>query len=283
MLAGGGVVVAGAASYGRWVEPYWVEYLDLPMPLPRLNPALDGFRITHLTDLHSGDRVPLGYLAQVVERVNAINPDLAVITGDLVTRDSARPKPVAQVLAKLRPRCVVSFGNHDYDVVPTSSGRSVRLEDELQRELTAAGLKVLRNEAIRVERNGAYFWLAGLEDLWSGRFSPQLAFAGVDRSSPIVALSHNPDTAAAVAAYGADWILAGHTHGGQIRIPGLGAPLLPVQDTRLDQGLFDIGAAKLYVSRGVGFLAQVRMFCRPEVPTFTLRPAGGGHAASAPA
>jgi predicted MPP superfamily phosphohydrolase len=83
-------------------------------------------------------------------------------------------------------------------------------------------------------------------------------------------LSHNPDTAAALDSYGANWIFAGHTHGGQIRVPGYGALLLPVQDKRLQEGLYSFPKSQLYISRGVGFLARARFCCRPEVPIFTM-------------
>ena len=106
-----------------------------------------------------------------------------------------------------------------------------------------------------------------------GRFSPAQAFAAIDNTHPILTLSHNPDTAAVLDSYGASCILAGHTHGGQIRLPGYGAVMLPVQDHRLQKGLFRLQNSTLYVSRGIGFLAQARFWCRPEVPIFTLYPA----------
>ena len=84
---------------------------------------------------------------------------------------------------------------------------------------------------------------------------------------------HNPDTAPALESYGADWILAGHTHGGQVRLPGWGAIMLPVQNRQWQQGLYQLRGCRMYVSRGVGYLLASRFACRPEVPIFTLRSA----------
>ncbi|HEV8606417.1 MAG TPA: hypothetical protein VGQ99_13675, partial [Tepidisphaeraceae bacterium] len=101
-------------------------------------------------------------------------------------------------------------------------------------------------------------------------YSPQKAFQGVHRDEPNVTLSHNPDSIFSLARHGAHFVLAGHTHGGQIRIPILGSLVLPVRFKQYDQGLFDVRGAKLYVSRGVGCRVPVRFRCPPEVTTFTL-------------
>ena len=112
----------------------------------------------------------------------------------------------------------------------------------------------------------------GLDDLWFGRFDPGLAFAGVPRGEPRIALSHNPDTAPYLdAPHAPDLILSGHTHGGQIRLPFYGPPVLNVRDVHHDWGLFDLpGGSRLYVSSGVGYIKRARFNCRPEVPVFRL-------------
>ena len=99
---------------------------------------------------------------------------------------------------------------------------------------------------------------------------PSLAFEGVDTSQAVIALSHNPDTAYEMDNYGASVTISGHTHGGQIRIPGIGALLLNIQNSQFQQGMIKLPNSTLYVSRGVGFLKKIRIFCRPEVPTFIL-------------
>jgi predicted MPP superfamily phosphohydrolase len=110
----------------------------------------------------------------------------------------------------------------------------------------------------------------GLEDLYTDRFFPAAAFAGVPQGEAKICLSHNPDGTEDLVPYKPDLILSGHTHGGQIRVPLWGAIKLPTSNKHLDQGWFQLAHGRLYVSRGVGFLARVRFDCRPEIPVFRL-------------
>lgn len=135
--------------------------------------------------------------------------------------------------------------------------------------LEASGVQILRNEIIDV----AGLQIAGLDDAWAGRFDPHRAFATLDPSRPALALSHNPDT---VDFFGWNaykgWILSGHTHGGQCKPPFLPLPLVPVQNARYTAGEFALsGERRLYISRGVGHLLQVRFNVRPEVTVFELQ------------
>jgi predicted MPP superfamily phosphohydrolase len=244
------------------------------MPLPGLGEGLRGFRITQVTDLHTGG-TPVRYLDSVVDRVNDLPTDLVVITGDLVSSQLRWVAPACDVIARIRHPTLVTFGNHDY-----STGHAPYLStivaDALQRELDARRIEVLRNRAIPIERDGSRAWIVGLEDHWSGKFSPERAFAGVSPGEPAIALSHNPDTGPLLAGYGAHWILAGHTHGGQIRLPGIRPLMLPLRNKRFASGEFLVGKgsrkAHMYVSRGVGCRVPVRFRCPPEVTTFVLEP-----------
>ncbi|HEY7116825.1 MAG TPA: metallophosphoesterase [Tepidisphaeraceae bacterium] len=269
-LAIGLAVPAGVAGYARWVETFWPEFHELALPIRNLPEAFEGLRIAHLTDLHVDGHVPAGYVRAVVEEVNRLGPDLVFITGDFVTRGRALIRESCEIVAAIRAPKYVSFGNHDYGRI-TYDGRSVEVSDELERLLAGQPrTTVLRNAAVPLMRGGARLWVVGMEDLWSGRFSPARAFASVNSPDPVLALSHNPDTAAALDNYGVTWTLAGHTHGGQIRIPGYGAVLLPVHDRRLQAGPYDFPQSRLYISRGIGYLAKLRFNCRPEIPIFTL-------------
>jgi predicted MPP superfamily phosphohydrolase len=279
-LVGFGAFAAATGVYGREIEPFWVDWHDVPMPVRELSPAFDGFRIAHLTDLHAGSEVPLSYLRNVVDQVKRAKPDLVIVTGDLVNHALEAVGPISKLLGEIPDQTSIpvfaSLGNHDYDITSASvhqPGMPTRIADALERELTRRNITLLRNRAIPLDKGDGRLWFVGLEDLWSGRFCPQMAFAGVTSKNPVIALSHNPDTAIELDSYGVEWTLSGHTHGGQVRIPGLGAVLLNVQNHQFEQGRFDLPKSKLYISRGVGFLKQVRVFCRPEVPTFVLRQA----------
>jgi predicted MPP superfamily phosphohydrolase len=261
-----------AAAHASQIEPFWPEFHELPMSLPNLPAGFDGFRIAHLSDLHVSPRVPRDYLAAVIGAVNRMRPDLVVLTGDLVTHGSYQVDQACKLLARLEAPALVTFGNHDYGRLRRITGDEADVASTLENTLRAQGQRVLRNAAIPLERGGARIWFTGLEDLWSGRFSPAAALASVPRIArePVIALSHNPDTAPALESYGVDWILAGHTHGGQVRLPGYGAIMIPVQNRQWQRGLYQLQRARLYVSRGVGYLFQARFSCRPEVPTFRL-------------
>lgn len=259
-------------AYTTQIEPFWPQFHEVPMPVKNLPAAFEGLRIAHLSDLHVSNSVPVSYIRAVIREVNRLQPDIAFVTGDLVTRHEGWIDEACDAVATLDVPTYVSLGNHDYGQL-SYKGRIIDVAQEIQHRLTDAGQTVLRNTAVPLRRGADRIWIMGLEDLWSGRFAPAQSFATIDATSPaapVLALSHNPDTAAALDTYGASWIFAGHTHGGQIRVPGYGALLLPVQNKRLQQGLHQFPKSQLYISRGIGFLARARLFCRPELPIFTM-------------
>jgi hypothetical protein len=266
-------VVGSAGAYTTQVEPFWTDYHDHPMPIRNLPAAFEGFRIAQLTDLHAGEDVPTSYLKHVIEKVVAARPDLVVITGDLVTHAVDYVNPICDLLGMITGagiQAVATFGNHDYK--HGDDGYSpIPLSEMLQQRLAKNRIPVLRNQSMAVTRSDKRLWLVGMEDLWCGQFSPAVAFAGMPTGEPIIALSHNPDTADELDGYGAHWILSGHTHGGQVRLPGVGALLVNIQNRQYQQGEFSLPRSKLYVSRGVGYLRRIRLMCRPEVPTFVLQ------------
>ena len=267
-----GVTVA-TGGYARWVATLRIEYPQLGMPLRGLHPAFEGFRLIHLSDLHAVRGTPLKFLGRVIERVNAMQPDYVVVTGDLISHSQRGLKEACELVGRIEAPTAVTFGNHDY--APSwNPASSTELADAMQADLEQRGVTVLRNAAVPIERGGGRIWLAGMEDLWSQRYDSATAFAAVDRDDPIIALSHNPDTVYDLELQGAQWVLAGHTHGGQIRIPLAGPMALPIQHKHLDMGLFRIGQTSLYISRGVGSTQRIRFRCPPEVPCFTLEREG---------
>lgn len=269
-LAGFGAAAGGVTVYATQVEPFWIDQHEITVPIVNLPAEFEGFRIAHLTDLHAGENVPISYLARAIDRVNAAKCDCVVVTGDLITHDSNAIDPIVNVLSKLQAPTIVTFGNHDYNPEGGIPGGITILADLMTPKLRSVGCMVLRNHAISLRRNGARLWMVGLEDLYTTRFFPQLAFAGVPIGEPKICLSHNPDGTQRLLPYKPDLILSGHTHGGQVRLPLWGAIILPVSNKMLDQGRFMLPHGQLYVSRGVGFLMRVRFDCRPEIPIVRL-------------
>jgi uncharacterized protein len=269
-----GAVFALASGYATGIEPFWLDLHELPLPVRGLPPAFAGFRVAQVSDLHTG-MAPQWYLERTIKRLNAAAPDLVLVTGDLTHHEMRFIAPAIELIDQIRAPKVVILGNHDYRPFDSMPGDSTVLADVIQREIArVSSCTLLRNRAMPLDRAGSRLWLVGLEDYWSDLFSAADAFAAVDGDGPRLVLSHNPDSIAALAPFRPTVIFSGHTHGGQVRLPLIGAPCLPVLDRRHDQGMFDLGGGTtLYVSRGVGYLHQIRFMCRPELPIFTLVPA----------
>ena len=283
LKAAGGLVAAGggAAAYARWVEPIWIDIVQRDLPVPGLPAAWEGVRIGLIADLHHGASVPLDYLAEGVDRLAALTPDLVAVAGDFVTGCRHRyAEAVAGLFEGLSPPLGVfaCLGNHDYGVVrPVKSAKAQAVADALPR----AGVRVLRNEAVHLVRDGQDLWVAGAQDLWSGHLDAEETLQAIPRGAASVVLCHNPDAADVLAAAGAGAILSGHTHGGQVQVPLVGPPILPVRNRRRHEGLHQVGRSWLYVNRGLGWLLKVRFACRPEITILSLRVAPAHVAESA--
>jgi hypothetical protein len=258
-------------GYGMFRALRPPEVTRLRLELPRLPAAMDGTTIVQITDVHLGGLLGRDWFERVIDRVNALEPDLVVITGDLVDGSVDSLRDAVSPLARLRPPLGTFFvtGNHEY-----YSG-----VDEWIRELERLGVRVLRNERVAVDRGGAGFDLAGVDDssvhgMVAGH-GPDLerALAGRDRSRALILLAHQPVEAPGAARNGVDLVLSGHTHGGQFwpwtLLVGLQQPYV--------RGLHRIGDTLVYVSDGTGFWGPpVRIGTRSEIVHVTLESPGGG-------
>ena len=291
--AGMATAAAGTAVYAWRVEPFWVELVRRRMPLENLPPRLEGKTLLHVSDVHVGPRVSSEYLIRSLSAARELSPDFVVVTGDFVSYRT--PHEIAELARVLRsaPRgrvgSLASLGNHDYG----RNWRSIAVADDVSRVASDAGMIVLRNDV----RTIAGLQFAGLADFWSPEFGPghgmppegalvapvpsRFAREGTDAAGalrllepgqPTVVLSHNPDVLdLPIWEHVRGWVLAGHTHGGQVKPPFLPPPVLPVRNKRYTAGAFDVGPGRtLYVNRGLGFLIQVRFTVRPELTLFTL-------------
>ena len=238
------------------------------MALPHLTSPL---KLVQLTDLHYGHFVTADWVKRWVTAANAERPDLIVITGDIIDRavPAAQLEEIADLLSQLEARLGVYavLGNHDYFY--RSENVSVR---GLQRRLEARGIRVLVNENQRVRDD---LWLAGMDDLWLGEPNLEQSLRGLPLNTASVLLSHNPDILATVPP-NIGLTLSGHTHGGQVRVPGL-KTLFNVSNygERFQQGwVTGFKGATGYVSRGLGVGGlPLRMFCSAELVVFELQPA----------
>ncbi len=250
-----------------------VEHTRLEVELPGLAPRLDGLRVVQISDLHIGNKLEGAALARMVERVNATDPDVVVLTGDLFDFDPFFVEDGVRVLAGLRARhgVYVILGNHDvYTGVDVIVEAFARL---------APGIRVLRDEIVRLPV-GAPLHLAGIEDPgheWAARgfeHAPleRLAAQRPD-DGPTVLLVHRPESFAQAVRLGFPLVLAGHTHGGQLALPTRGGRWnLARFVTPLTRGVFREGATTMYVNRGIGVGGPaLRLNCSREIAEVRLR------------
>ncbi len=258
--------------YARYVEPRWVSYVHVDMPLDNLPARLEGATLVQLSDLHIGNRFDWGYIIEAFERMRGMAPELVVYTGDFVTFESDDQfEQLAAVLESAplgRLGTVAVLGNHDYGWMWSDQRVAARVAELL----SAAGITVLRNQLATIA--GVQF--VGLDDLWGPNFEPAQVMEQLAARRPAVVLVHNPDAADVPIWRGYQgWILCGHTHGGQVKPPFLPPPMLPVRNPRYAAGLIHLDdGRRMYVNRALGCLWQVRFNVRPEVTLFTLRKAG---------
>jgi len=261
-------------SYGVRVEPTWLELNRLDIPVAGLAAPFRGLRIGHLTDLHGGHHLPADFLDRAIDLTLREEPDVIVVTGDFIHKGYRHVDAVAATLRRLRaPLGVYAvLGNHDYSIRNSLGFRRHRgLHTAVADALAGSGLRVLRNESVRLERGGAALLLAGVDDLWSRDCDPVRALGGLCANTPRVVLAHNPQTVHLLAEHRCDLMLSGHTHGGQVNWPGLGRFTLGKKARRLAAGLYRHQSTHVYVNKGVGWGSfRFRFNVRPEVALLTL-------------
>lgn len=262
--------VAGAfpALYSWQVEPFWVEFVKRKLPVKNLPPSLEGKILMQISDLHVGDRFDWNYLIETFQEARRFKPDFVVYTGDYVNHGTSEDQKALKTVMEngvLGTSATLGIlGNHDYGV----SWKDVECSDRICETLNHNGIITLRNA--QYESNGLNF--IGFDDLWSPRFQPSEVMRVYDATKANIVLCHNPDACDLDIWNGYQgWILSGHTHGGQCRIPGVITPVLPVKNKKYVSGEIDLEDGRmLYINRAVGHSFQVRFMVRPEITVFTL-------------
>lgn len=261
-------LAAGVMQFARsaFAEPHTLKIERREIFLRRLPRELDGFRIVQLTDIHHSPLTGRAEIERAVRVANELRPDMVALTGDYVSHEREYAAPAAEMLGGLRSRygTFAVLGNHDHWT------DAALVTDLLELE----GIRVLTNEGMRFEASehaGASFWLAGVDDTMVGLEDLPLALAGAKTDEMKLLLAHNPTVLRRAARADVDFILAGHTHGGQVtlrsEISRSGRPR-----RRLLRGLGRQNDTQIYVSRGLGCVVlPVRYGCPPEVTLLELR------------
>ena len=269
----------GLALYSAEVARHRIDVTQRKIRLKGLPETFDGMRVVQLSDIHLDEYSEPWFIRHVVERINQMQPDMVLLTGDYISEGVSTRKfsigaawQCANILKGLTcPRVYSVLGNHDVGV--SAKEVSTALRDN--------GIPVLINAYVPIERDGARFWLAGLQDPVVGIPEPERAIPEKIRhipNEPVVLMCHAPDYVDTLLLHPAgnavNLMLSGHTHGGQVRFPLVGALELPVMGKKYVEGLFRLGGLQLYVNRGIGTIGlPFRLNCPPEITVITLRSA----------
>lgn len=259
-----GGVSALVASYPFFIERYLFQVNTYHVPVKKLPGVFHGFTIVQLTDLHYGFLMPLSVIKKVLHTVSSLKKDMIVCTGDYShgKNNTKQLDIIWSELHKLRARHGVYsiLGNHDHWA-------------DFERSLywiNRSGQNV-RHKAVQIKRGGERIWLGGAGDLWEDDVGIDKAFQNVPSEECKILLAHNPDTADTTFNTRIDLIISGHTHGGQVKFPVLGTPILPVNNKKYASGFIRTKNTHLYISRGIGWaIIPVRFNCFPEISVLRL-------------
>ncbi|MBI3948704.1 MAG: metallophosphoesterase [Armatimonadetes bacterium] len=254
--------MAAVPADALWLEPIWPQVTLHTVPLPGLPSSCDGLTLLQLSDFHLGPTVSEEEIARAVRLANRIQPDVVVLTGDYV-HPPARAGALAAILGRLRSRLGVFAvpGNHDHweGVAP------------ILRALRGVGIREMTNTNVLLAPG---LRLAGIDDIWCEKDDLARAHRGCRAGEALVLLSHSPLALPLAARAGvAALCLAGHTHGGQIRMPFVRPTWIPgLRGRPYVAGWYAEGRSRMYVNRGIGTIGlRLRFRCRPEIALFTLR------------
>lgn len=262
LLAAIGAVIAWRA---RYVYPFETRLTHAIMPLPRRHGHLDGVTIAFVSDTHIGPHFRIDDLQPTLEFLRRSRPDILVLGGDYVSESPRFIDPSIAILEDMAATAKLGtwaiLGNHDVANTP----------ERITQALDQAHIPVLVNESVEVHTDRGALWLVGIDDAVLGKPDLPRAFGNIPADAPTIALWHEPDRAELVVPYDPLFMLSGHTHGGQVRLPWIAGAAAPVLGKRFQMGRYDVEGMPLYVSSGIGmYRPPVRLNCPPEVVMITL-------------
>ena len=268
-LAGAGIGGAAVLGYSGFVEPGWLEVGRHEI---KTNATGEPLRLLHLADLHASWCVSLERIEAGITLGLQGKPDLICVTGDFITTKFADMDNYARVLSRLAGAAptFACLGNHDGGWW-ASHHHGHSDTQWVQTLLQKSGIELLHNRSTEVRLKNRALRLVGVGDPYSAEVQPARAFPRPSATRPYcLLLSHNPDTKRFLAPYSWDLMLCGHTHGGQLWLPVIGAPFAPVNDKRFIAGLYPWENRLIHITKGVGNIHGLRFNCRPEVSLLTL-------------
>ena len=271
-LACTGLAGLGLAGDAAVIEPFRLEVgrQDYKSRTPAPDRPL---KLLHLSDLHASWAVSLGFIDEAICLGLQSQPDFICVTGDFITHKYDDFRSYAQILEKLSKAAptFACLGNHDGGFWSAKRG-GYDSPAPVRDLLHASHIELLENRSATISLKGRDVRLTGIADVWSGAlrfgaaFPPNPADAGAVR----IVLSHNPDTKDFLRYYPWDLLLCGHTHGGQVVLPLIGSPWVPVRDKRFVAGMYSWENRAIHIARGIGNVRGVRFNCPPEVSVINI-------------
>lgn len=258
-----------AGLYSWQIEPFNLEFVKKKMPIDHLPENLIGKTLMQISDIHIGDRFDYQFIIDSFEKAKQFQPDFVIYTGDFSHYKSEKQigqlKEVLPHFIKGKLGTVGVLGNHDYG----KNWSELNVADEITSILESEEIRILRNEQISIENLN----FIGFDDYWSPKFNPKKVMNQYNPEIANLVLCHNPDACDDNIWNGyKGWILAGHTHGGQCKLPWLPAPILPVKNKNYSAGEIDLNDGRtLYINRAIGHSFQIRLNVRPEITLFELK------------
>ena len=254
--------------YSWQIEPFWLEFVKIKMPIKNLPKSLEGKVLMQISDVHVGNRFDWNYLIESFKKAQKLNPDFVVYTGDFVSYENDEQirqlETVFKNAVKGSLATVGVLGNHDYG----HNWSQADVANTIIKTLNDSGIKTLRNE----QEDFQGLNIIGIDDFWGINFKPEKVMNRLDPTKANLVLCHNPDVCDLDIWNGyKGWILSGHTHGGQVKPPFLPPPVLPVKNKNYTAGKIPLEDGRtLYINRALGHLWQVRFNVRPEITLFEL-------------
>jgi hypothetical protein len=263
------VAGAGFTGYAAGVEPTWLDVGRHDVATGSGGPPL---KLLHISDLHASWCVSLKYIQEAIDLGISLKPDLICVTGDFITttyNDFQSYQPILARLPAAAPT-FASLGNHDGGLWARSH-HGYKDTAHVRELIRLSGLELLHNCTKTFVVAGRKVALTGLGDCYSAEADPHQAFRSPAPAGALrVVMSHNPDTKVMLQKYSWDVMLSGHTHGGQIWLPIIGAPFAPVEDKNFIAGLYRWDNRWIHITKGVGNVHGLRFNCRPEVSLLTI-------------
>lgn len=262
------VALSATSAYASLIEPYNYELSETDIFIRDLPASFENFRIAQISDVHHSRIVSIEEVQRVVRLAQSAKPDMIALTGDYTTAYRRYIEPCAEALGTLNASAGVwaVLGNHDHYTDPQLTTRA----------LERARINVLDNANTSIRRAADTLQLIGIDDLsWNGTDWTR-ALRGVDNKRPSLLLSHQPIALDSPQTQNISLILSGHTHGGQISLPFIGAPTRFNKDFKYLRGHYQQNNTQLYVSRGTGVIGlPIRFGAQPEIAILRLRAATG--------